>query len=203
MNPTQVNIDPNNKDPFYRYKRSNVLIKPSRKNEKMTQFVNLNEITHQLCMKMGDTTTRKTIAHDLSNQILRRIKKRLGVNINIDDTGIFINGNILAESIESIINDLVVKYLLCPQCKLPEWDGITCTACGKHVSETQHPPVQVQPPPVAESSITEVDNEPLNTEDPIYNELIALYDERDHAKLNNIEYKHIDKRLTKIWNKLI
>ena len=43
--------------------------------------------------------------------------------------GVF-RGVITVDEFEAVLDAMIEKYVLCPQCRLPEWFGGVCAACG-------------------------------------------------------------------------
>jgi translation initiation factor 5 len=118
-----INIGGDKNDKFYRYKRerSNILIVGNK-----TKILNLYKISQQLVGNFSDQSPR------VFNALVKTLRKKLSLNIKIEEktNHVIIQGHISVVQIEEIVQDFIQKYILCPKCKLPEWNGITCTACG-------------------------------------------------------------------------
>ena len=185
------NVDPTVNDIFYRYKRDQIDIVNSNKNNGTSTLTNLDLISKQLCAKITSRENRTTISNTITHAILKRIKRKLGVSITTQNDQFVINGNILSESIEEIINDFVVKYILCPKCRLPEWGEGCCSACGFTNIEPHHIPI----------TSVEIDD---SIEDVISIRLHQLYDKRDQIKSTDVDLlKNINHELDVIWDNLI
>jgi hypothetical protein len=110
----KVNIGGDSKDPSYRYKRDIIVIANAGRG--MHKISNLSIICKQL--KVGDDFVKKFFT----------VVKGRGIPIFKDNC---FRGGVLVKDLEKIMVDLTNKYLLCPTCKLPEWDGASCSACGE------------------------------------------------------------------------
>lgn len=110
----KVNIGGDPNDSAYRYKREMIQVEKATKG--MRQISNWNNICKQL--KVGSKFTEKFHAE---------IKRRGNPVFN---NGCF-RGNITAVELEKILVKMIDTYLLCPKCKLPEWNGSSCSACGE------------------------------------------------------------------------
>lgn len=111
---SKVNIGGSSDDAFYRYKRDVIAI--SKAGKGMWKISNIDFICKQL--KVGAEFAEKLYAE---------IKRR---GIAMIGRGNF-RGVISVSELEKIINKLIDKYVLCPKCKLPEWNGQFCGACGE------------------------------------------------------------------------
>lgn len=99
-------------DKYYRYKRSVVNISYKNSHGGQTVIDNLDKISHEIQTKPGN--------------IVKYLKKNLNVNINDN----VINATITKEKLETAIDNFIEKFILCPNCKLPEYQANLCSACG-------------------------------------------------------------------------
>lgn len=176
-----VNIAKDNQDKFYRYKREQSLIEYKNKN---SVIHNLYNISKQLCgnLKIKNKTE---ISNQIFQALIKKIKSQLSVSLQkIQDNNsykIVIKGIIKENDIEEIINNFVIKHILCPSCKIPEWNGKDCSACGYSKNK-----IQVENKLEIENEI-EKESENLESEVKISNYIKALYDKRDLLKNNQKE----------------
>jgi translation initiation factor 2 beta subunit (eIF-2beta)/eIF-5 len=110
-----VNIGGDKNDSFYRYKRSLIEVKTLSKQGGLTQITNMDEILKQLQMPK-----------EFSTAFYKQIKKK---GNNMISPGVF-RGDIPVKTFEDILEYMIDKYVLCPRCRLPEWRGESCNACG-------------------------------------------------------------------------
>ena len=111
---SKVNIGGDPNDPNYRYKRELIVLEKASKG--MRKIANIRNIQKQL-------KCDKAFIDKFYAEIKRRGNPMFG-------DGLF-KGNISAPEMEKILVALTDKYILCPRCKLPEWDGSICSACGE------------------------------------------------------------------------
>lgn len=98
-------------DPYYRYKRSQIEIIEEKKQIK---WLNFTEIMEHL--KVDPT------------HFIKKLKKNLNQNIQFkNDVLLF---KTLSIDLESFLEAYIDKYVLCPNCKLPELVNNSCNACG-------------------------------------------------------------------------
>ncbi len=116
MTVTYVNIGGDPNDPCYRYKRE--VIKIEKVNKGLWCIANINNICKQLKVK-----------DKFLNTFYGEIKRR---GVPMIGKGQF-KGMISNAELEKIMNVLIDKLILCPKCKLPEWNGEWCAACGNQV----------------------------------------------------------------------
>jgi translation initiation factor 2 beta subunit (eIF-2beta)/eIF-5 len=123
---SEVNIGGSEKDLFYRYKRDKILL-IYEKNCTQSRLLNIHRIAKQL--ELPFLTKGK-----LLEALLKRIKKTIGVALIVECTikkpSVLIKAKVEPEKIEEIINLFIDKHVLCEKCRLPEWNGIRCNACG-------------------------------------------------------------------------
>jgi translation initiation factor 5 len=121
-----VNIGKDKKDVFYRYKRELTRVSVERNK---TIVLNLYKISQQLVGNFSDQSSA------VFNAIVKTLRKKLSLNIKVEEktNNVILHGKVDVAKIEEILETFIVRYILCPKCKLPEWNGNTCTACG-HVS---------------------------------------------------------------------
>jgi translation initiation factor 2 beta subunit (eIF-2beta)/eIF-5 len=118
-----INIGGDKNDKFYRYKRDVVCQLVVGKKIKI---VNLYKISQQLVGNFSDQ------AENVFNALVRTLRKKLSLNIKVEKktNHVIVHGRVFVQTIEDIIEEFTSKYILCPKCNLPEWNGNTCTACG-------------------------------------------------------------------------
>ncbi len=113
---TLINIGGDPNDPHYRYKRQRIELERVSKCGGMFRIRNIAQIIRQL----------KT-NEQFKETLYKKFQKQLG--IVIDKNGFF-KGNVSIEKLEEILEEQIRKFLLCPRCSLPEWNGRNCRACG-------------------------------------------------------------------------
>ncbi|MHC4559627.1 MAG: hypothetical protein ACYS80_20225 [Planctomycetota bacterium] len=109
------NIGGGSNDPFYRYKRNIIEVEYNRRKGGTTTITNMALIQGQL--HMPDTFTKA---------FYKKIKK---TGKAMTSPGTF-RGEIQVSEFEAILEAMIAKHVLCPRCRLPEWDGNSCAACG-------------------------------------------------------------------------
>ena len=72
-----INIDPDNTDPHYRYKREKILVKHENANGASTRIINLHDIARALSIKKEDTG----VVDALLLSIVASMKKKIGLAI--------------------------------------------------------------------------------------------------------------------------
>lgn len=110
---SKVNIGGDPNDPCYRYKRE--LIQVSKTGKAMWCISNIKNICKQL-----------QVREDFLNKFYGEIKRK---GIPMIGVGQF-KGMMSVSDLEKILNKLIDAHILCPKCKLPEWSGEVCSACG-------------------------------------------------------------------------
>jgi translation initiation factor 2 beta subunit (eIF-2beta)/eIF-5 len=100
-------------DPFYRYKRDSLHISIERKKGTQTRLENIDRIANQLNVPI--------------KHLIKTLSKAIGSRIS----GGVIAGKIEAYVLEKVLEDFIVREVLCTKCKLPELDAThNCKACG-------------------------------------------------------------------------
>ncbi|TBU20015.1 subunit beta of translation initiation factor 2 [Hamiltosporidium tvaerminnensis] len=130
----RVDIDRNNKDPFYRYKMPGVMVKIEGKgNGIKTVIVNLEEIAHSL---------RRKAVH-----ILKFISYELGSISFFDSKNgrYIVNGSHDTNKVQAKIYDFIEIYVMCEVCRNPETFFVyektlkkECLACGNSCKVDGH-----------------------------------------------------------------
>jgi translation initiation factor 2 beta subunit (eIF-2beta)/eIF-5 len=151
MDSSKLNIPSTVKDPNYRYQMPKILVTTQGTGGGVkTRIDNIKEVAHSL-----------TVPPDYP---LKFIGRELGSNTEIKNDNYLINGSHTAEKFQQILDKFIEKYVLCPNCKLPEIRifikkgeiRCKCRACGtisklddKHKFSTHiknFPPVYDQEP---------------------------------------------------------
>lgn len=102
-----VNIPTYIKDPNYRYQMPKIIVSHQGSGGGVkTKFENIKEVAHALKVPM--------------DYPLKFIGKELGSMTEQKKDVYLINGNVLAEKMQEILDKFIEKYILCPKCKLPE-----------------------------------------------------------------------------------
>jgi len=117
---TSINIGGDSNDQFYRYKRDQIELTFEARNGGQTKLSNIDKVCTQL--------------HATKKLLVKYIQSQLATSTILNDT---IRGNVKVERIEEIIVKYTEKTILCPSstCRLPEWNGEKCSACG-HPNKT-------------------------------------------------------------------
>jgi len=119
----KVNIPRSTTDPTYRYKRDKVEITIQNTNGGITKLLNIDKISQQL----GST----------EEDILKFLKKKANTSI-IEKNGPFLRKTETVENLEVMLEEYIVKEILCGNCNNPEFTAEkvdktfikTCKACG-------------------------------------------------------------------------
>ena len=119
----KVNIPSYVCDFSYRYKRDRIEITIQNTNGGMTKLLNIDKIALQL--------------GSIQEELLKFLKKKANTSI-IEKNGIFLRKIESVDNIEKIIEEFIIKYVLCQQCSNPEFiaekvnntEVKTCKACG-------------------------------------------------------------------------
>ncbi len=119
---SKVNIPASNTDPFFRYTREKIKIRILNNNGGVTKIENLESIAKDLNVEI------KTL--------LSWFKKKLNAAIIDKDHTIKKVETVI--NLESLIEDYIKLYVLCPKCFNPEFNEIVekksttraCKACG-------------------------------------------------------------------------
>jgi hypothetical protein len=112
----QVNIGGDPNDKFYRYKRDKVQIANINKKGGLVYISNIDVISNQL--KASKAFIDKLYKHIRKNN-----------NTQMPEMGKF-KGSLTISDFEKSLCYMIDRFLLCKQCKLPEWDGNVCAVCG-------------------------------------------------------------------------
>jgi translation initiation factor 5 len=130
-----VNIGSDDDDKHYRYKRSVVALKTESKNGGQTKFLNIGTIVEQLSVLQLTKPEREKRMLEVKTKLILALKKKYGIVKEQDNGTVIVRGNVDLLSVEEIINSFIKKFILCPTCKLPEWTGTDCQACGHNVAD--------------------------------------------------------------------
>ena len=114
-----VNIGGDPNDVNYRYKRNSIEMDRVNRNGGMRRIQNLGVILKQL-------TTSSLNLDEFEIEFYARVKRR---GTRVLDGGWF-KGDVSVKDLERILNDMISEIILCPRCKLPEWDNQYCKSCG-------------------------------------------------------------------------
>lgn len=134
MTSNRINIGGSKNDPNYRYKRDTLSLKHESANGIQTRITNLSTVASQLELPSMKGTLIETI--------VKYMKKPLGMAIvtkerDAKSVDVLIKGRVEIGRLEEILNQFISEKILCPseKCRLPEWDGTVCHACGFSVSK--------------------------------------------------------------------
>jgi translation initiation factor 2 beta subunit (eIF-2beta)/eIF-5 len=125
MDSSKLNIPSTVKDPNYRYQMPKIQVTTQGTGGGVkTRIDNIKEVAHAL-----------TVPPDYP---LKFIGRELGSNTEIKNDNYLINGSHTAEKFQQILDKFIEKYVLCPNCKLPEIRifikkgeiRCKCRACG-------------------------------------------------------------------------
>jgi translation initiation factor 5 len=119
----KLNIPRSVHDPTYRYKRDKIEIVIQNTNGGITKLLNIDKIALQL----GST----------QEDILKFLKKKANTSI-IEKNGPFLRKSETVENLEDMLEEYILKEILCPKCSNPEFTEEkikktsikTCKACG-------------------------------------------------------------------------
>lgn len=174
-------------DGHYRYKRNRIETRFDAR-QKHTHINNIHLISTQL----------KVDAESLARALTKRARKQLSCNVvcrvNKDQQILcfYFTGSHASELIDDILQDLIEKYMICPECALPEYDGKTgyCTACGFSNSERVRPDEAAAVEQVDTIQQWEID---------ISAQMNMLYNKRDVAKERGTDHVVFDTLLDAAW----
>jgi len=111
-----INIGGDAHDRYHRYKRSRIEICYHRKNNGKTVIKNMETIAKQL--KVGPK---------FITEFYKKIKKS---GYGMIEEHVF-KGILQVPTLEKILQKMIIKFILCPKCKLPELDEKgSCKACS-------------------------------------------------------------------------
>jgi translation initiation factor 2 beta subunit (eIF-2beta)/eIF-5 len=113
---TKVNIGGSSNDSTWRYKRDKIKTKFNAAKNGQTLILNIDVISQQLKIPVDN--------------IIKIMQKEIGVPIR---KGNIIPGEIKVEKLEAALEKIIIKYVLCIACSLPELatDKTLCNGCGK------------------------------------------------------------------------
>ena len=107
MDSSKLNIPSTVKDPNYRYQMPKIQVTTQGTGGGVkTRIDNIKEVAHAL-----------TVPPDYP---LKFIGRELGSNTEIKSANYLINGSHTAEKFQQLLDKFIEKYVLCPNCKLPE-----------------------------------------------------------------------------------
>lgn len=110
-------------DPFYRYKR--IVIAPTTTNKNGGATLIPTAQMAALSRQLGRSDLVLT----------KYISKRVGTGVMVKDDHIHYRKILSAEDIDTIIEEYIIKHVLCSYCENPETmehdRGRTCKACGE------------------------------------------------------------------------
>lgn len=112
---SQVNIPKDNPDPFYRYRRPILSVKPGKANT--TILTNIDDVA-------------KAIARS-PREIVSYFKTSLGTSGNDNS----LKGSFSSAQLEDLLEEFIEENVLCPTCGNPETffdkkGNMNCKACG-------------------------------------------------------------------------
>lgn len=168
---TLINIGGNSNDIYYRYKRDIISIVTINKQGGLTEITNMEKIQRQL-----------QVPDEFVVKFYRNIKKR---GKSMVRPGV-IRGEISVRELEKILEKMIVKYVLCPKCKLPEWNREVCNACGFRDGVTEEVYIPVKNTIKVKVSVDSNRNQ--------------LYIERAKLKSLGESTTEIDKLLDQSWD---
>lgn len=115
----QVNIATKDKqnDQYYRYKRDRIQVSYKNFNGQVTEITNVPTLAKQL-----HVTT-----DDLERGLTKAIKKKMALSTCKPLT---FPGRLDPAALDDVLQAMIEKHILCPRCRLPEWDKQVCKSCG-------------------------------------------------------------------------
>ena len=127
MDSNELNIPSTVKDPHYRYKMPKIQTAiQGTGNGIKTNWVNLRDVSNALKVPV--------------EYPIKFIGRELGANTEFKVNSYLINGSHPVEKMQELLDKFIKKYVLCPQCHLPEIHGkikvikkvikCTCRSCG-------------------------------------------------------------------------
>lgn len=170
----------------YRYTRDTIDVVHENFKGAITRIVNLATIAKQL----------QSPVNDLEKGFVKHVKKLLGLSTCAPLT---FPGYRDAQQFDKILQTMIEKYILCPKCVLPEWNGQNCAACGYNkTKEKSSSTTKTQ----TLESITEcvnltAENEPWVVELSTY--MQKLYDRRIMALKQKQDVAELDRQLDTCW----
>jgi translation initiation factor 2 beta subunit (eIF-2beta)/eIF-5 len=100
----------------------------------MTELSNI--LTISAILKVDDKVFIKYLQKKLACNIIV-MKQAAGVK------RVMVNGHIVANVIDELVESFILKYVLCKQCNNPETENDRCNACGCRQSTYAQEPIQV------------------------------------------------------------
>jgi translation initiation factor 2 beta subunit (eIF-2beta)/eIF-5 len=170
-----INIGGSVDDPHYRYKRNKIEVIHINKNEGTTKITNKATIQKQLNMP-----------EPFILAYYKRIQKKRGIMMIAP--GEF-RGVISSEDLELILIEMINRYVLCPQCKLPEWNQVMCNACGYMKNNNIEPAITV-------ADVKYINSEPTDNTVKLACLLYEIRSKEDHE---SDRFKKINKLLDVFW----
>jgi translation initiation factor 2 beta subunit (eIF-2beta)/eIF-5 len=107
----------------YRYKRESIQVNHENFKGVVTRVTNLANIAKQL----------QLTPHELEVGFIKFVKKSMGISTCGPLT---FPGNRSASEFDAVLQKMIEKFILCPKCILPEWNGQHCAACGYNKEKT-------------------------------------------------------------------
>jgi hypothetical protein len=183
---TQVNIARGDRlhESGYRYRRELIQVVHENFKGTITRIVNLIKIAKQLQIPPAE----------LEHGLVRLVKKVIGISTCGPLT---FPGHREAAQFDSILQNMIEKYILCPQCVLPEWNGQHCAACGYSKQKKAKATSRPSPAPITECLDLDAENEAWVV--GLANHMHKLYDQRAFAKTHDQDCSVFDKQLDQCW----
>jgi uncharacterized Zn finger protein (UPF0148 family) len=171
-----INIGGNPNDVNYRYKRNQIDVERVSRNGGMRRIRNLTIIVKQL------TTSMALNVSEFENEFYARVKRR---GIRVLDGGWF-KGDVVLKDLERIMNDMITEIILCPRCKLPEWDHRYCKSCGHTKSGKKKRKQQKEDDEEEEGSVVALPHlsQAVSITKQLYDRRSTTHDPKDLALLN-------------------
>lgn len=104
-------------EPGFRYRRDKLVVTHEQFKGAVTRIINVPDIARQLQISTDDLTTG----------LERFIKKALAISTC---GPLMFPGRLDAAKLDQVLQKMIEKFILCPKCRLPEWNKIVCRACG-------------------------------------------------------------------------
>jgi translation initiation factor 2 beta subunit (eIF-2beta)/eIF-5 len=168
----QINIGGNSHDLNYRYKRDIIDVIWENVKGIQTRLRNLDTIAKQLGIDPRLLTTY--------------LQKKIGACVS----GNVIKGKVEVELIEKYFEQFITKNVLCPKCRLPEWSGQECRACGHSIESFS-----------SKGKLEEiVDNKTVSVSDTKISKIMHfMYDQLEDPNITPEQLLWVDKALEKCW----
>lgn len=198
--PTIVNIAPAARlhEAGFRYRRPVVQVVHESFKGQTTKLTNLEQICKSLQVPPAEFVPA----------FLKNVKKVMGISMS--KASVF-PGHLASDAFDKVLQTMIERHILCPRpaCRLPEWDGQTCRACGHDVSEskeskesTKHPKAKEQAAEAVAHSLTEVQETSeacTRWETEQSNRMHQLYDLR-LSSTDPVVQKQCDQWLDAAWH---